>query len=142
VIAPRTSVLEAVSAAIAQDATLAGSLPGGVWTGEIPEGRAMPYASLEVDTTAWDFTSGGADLEKTTFSVVAFATGAEVLDNLLDRLQTFLNDFDYAASFANNDWLAFLLPARRTTRSEFARDPNGNQVFTGVVMFEAGVFRH
>src|SRR5688572_15917978 len=143
-IVPRTSVLEAVSAAIAADIPLSDEIPGGVWTGEIPENpgstRPMPYASLEVDSTDYEFTSGDKDYEKTRFSIIVFGTGAQVVDNLLDRLEAFLTEADL--TFTNNDELVFLFPGRRTTRSEFARDKDGNQVFTGAVLFEAGVFRH
>lgn len=140
-LARRTSVLEAVSAAIAADPAFTQKVTGGVWTGEVPEGRAMPYASLEVDSTDWDLTAGGADLERTRFSVVLFGTGAKALDDLLDEVQTFLLETaEY--QWANADWLAFAAPVRRTTRGEFARDAQGRQVFTGALMFEFGVFRH
>ena len=136
----RTSILEAVSAFAAADLDLQDALPGGLWAGEIPEGRAMPYASLEVDSGDTEWTNFGPDLERTRFSVVLYAVGAGTADALQDRLEALLTNA--GLEFSGSDYLVYLYPSRRTTRSEFARDKDGQQVFTGALMFEAGVFRY
>ncbi len=137
----RTSILEAVQNLITNNVIISELVSGGIWTGEIPEGQRMPYASLEIDSTDFVYTSRSPDLENTRFSIIFFATGAQALDNILDKIQSFISDsVDY--DFSNDDELMYILPSRRTTRSEFTRDKSGNQIFTGVLMFEAGIFRN
>lgn len=136
----RISILEAVQEAIGQDISLGNAITGGIWTGEIPENSVMPYGSLEIDSTSFEFASIPPDLERTRFSIVLFAKGAGTIDDLLDHLQSFLSTTNY--TFSNDDYLVYLFPERRTTRSEFTRDKEGNQIFTGAAMFEAAIFRH
>lgn len=136
----KTSVIEAVHACLSADLTLPDYLTGGVWTGEIPEGQEMPYASLEVDSGDTEWCSRPPDLERTRFSIILFAVGGNVLDSLLDRLEDTLTNPDL--TFTNNDYMVYMFPSRRTTKSEFARDKNGNQIFTGALMYEIGVFRY
>lgn len=142
----RTSVLEAVTAVLTEDELAGGALsralPGGVWTGEIPEGLAVPLPAAAVDATGagWEFTTEGPDLERTRLAVAVFAESAAAVDALLDRLQAFLFAAEFA--FAGADELVYFVPDGRATRAETLRSPAGQTVFAGDLAFDCALFRH
>lgn len=72
------------------NAPLVASLPGGLWTGEVPEGTALPYAWLDV--TGVDTSPTFEDeFDRGTITVHVYGLGAAVVENVVSLWRSAFN---------------------------------------------------
>jgi hypothetical protein len=111
--------------------TLKSLIPGGVWLGEVPEGsegeeRLMPYVQLDTSSTSYEWTFEGANIETSLVNVNFYATGGEVIDNIMDAWQEEFNWQDLPDT--NSDTICVELTTD-SVRADSTRDNKGNLVY-------------
>lgn len=136
----RTSILAAVQARFDFLLPAQAALPGGLWTGDVPEGLAMPYGVLSEGDTQFEWTFEDSYWEKGTVDIVVYAVGDAAV---VEALRQFELAFDWEElDFAGDDSLLQTYPAvRGKIRGEALKDKNGDQVFSGWIQQAVDVWR-
>jgi len=124
--------------------TLSGLVPGGMWTGEIPEtgengeDLEIPYGSVEVNGTEFEWTTENSYLEKSRLAFTFWASGAKEASAIM---RAFQDSYDWetipvtSAEFVSSHCL------HRRLQSVPARDREGNLVFVGSLTYEVILHR-
>ena len=141
---PAISVLRSfqtvVDAKILEAGDFADAVPGGLWTGEVPEGQSLPYGTITVRQSSYEWIFSDSYIEHVEIEIIMYAVGADALDEALNEIEGTFN-WEEDLLFPPDDVLIHVYPLPRTTRGEFARDVDGNQVFSGSLGYHVSVWR-
>lgn len=114
------------------DPALAAAVPGGLWTGEVPEGTAFPYAWLELPEELTLPTTVD-QLESAKLSFHLWGIGAEAASDAAIALKAV---FDYATLPPFGDSVSVgTWPVSRRLQCEGLRDASSRLVFRSVVTY-------
>lgn len=140
---PNDSVLTAIKNHFDESNVLKGLLTGGLWTGEVPEGQEMPYGSLEIEGTDYEWTMGPPDeapyLERTRITFQFYVPGSLALTNIMDAFE---QAFSWQEIVFERSEIVYVEPLHRRHKSSFERDINGDLVFIGALAYEFGIWRN
>lgn len=140
------NVLGALHAAFETNPSLLAKVPGGLWTGEVPDRdpdtRASvekPYCRVDLEGSEYDWLLGTARHVTTKFCFTVVAVGAEACQQALDALEDEYTwgDLSFPGSTASHVRTLLL---RRDMRSDPTRDPDGNVLYVGVLLYDVLVF--
>jgi hypothetical protein len=115
------------------DAALVAAIPGGLWTGEVPEGTSFPYAWLELpEATSLPNFVDQLEASRVVFHV--WAVGAEAAQLAAEKVRA---RFDYRQLDAYGDSACVgMVPRHWRLQCEGLRDPAGRLVFRAVVGYQ------
>ena len=134
-----SDLLQAVHAHFNNHPALAAKLTGGFWTGEIPEtgedGKAsrMPYASVEISGTDYEWTTGDSYLETTRLTFTFLAVGSKTL---VEIMRAFEDTYNWETLTIANANFVHCYPVHRKSHSLPDRDRDGELVFAGSIFYE------
>ncbi len=120
----------AVHAFAAGDPALSAALPGGLWTGEVPEGTAMPYAWLETPETL-SIPNFVSQMESHRVNFHVWAAGARAASSVARLVKS---RFDYATldPFGDQTHVG-TLPRSFRLQCENLRDSSSRLIYRAVV---------
>lgn len=124
-------------------------LSGGMWTGDVPESIGddpveMPYAKIELEESANEYAFGTFYIEHGKVSITIFDTSA---DNVNTIINTFKDEWpqtiDLVIPSGNEDTTFFhIFLLKKSLASEFMKDKDGNQVYSGSLLYEISLTRN
>jgi hypothetical protein len=100
----------------------------------------MPYGVARIAGSEYEWTLGESYIEHVKVELLFFTLGSEALDDLINEFEGEVN-WDEDLIFENGDSLIHVYPLPKDTRGEFARDKDGNQVFSASLTYHVSVWR-
>lgn len=123
------------------DSGLSATIPGGLWTSEVPEDVEFPYAAVEHERTEYEHTiSAGRRkwVEHVRVCFHIYALGAEAVEDCVEAvIEAFAGGGDVLSMQAKS--VQAVLPDALMIVSEAARDREGQLVFRGSLGFDIKV---
>jgi hypothetical protein len=148
----KISVLDVISYNFKEDPELVANLSGGLWSSNIPETEeglavSIPYGRLELESCDYEWcmskhNNGHSCLEHSKVSIILFDNQVEKITSLLNLLESKFNWALFTIPPSDNSTkFIHIYPLRKSSGAEFFRDKEGNQIYTGTILFECSLFR-
>lgn len=145
----KTPVINIVHYNFNQNENLTIILTGGLWTGEIPELNedelpvTMPYGKIELESARNEYILSSSYIEHSKVNLLIYSTSRDELNNIIATFEKEWNyrDTDFDIPDDVDTSFMHLMQLEKSLMTEFIRDKEGNQVYSGSLSYEITLFR-